>query len=83
MNITFSSLRFRFNELARLAGLTQGSQQVSDNTKETYLNQDLAVSLLLENQTSLKRCELVSTAFSSRRPNIRPLVSSVSWGTFS
>lgn len=48
-----------FNELARLAGLTQGSQQVSDNTKETYLNQDLAVSLLLENQTSLKRCELL------------------------
>ncbi|CAB4040318.1 Exocyst complex component 5, partial [Paramuricea clavata] len=47
-----------FNEFVRLTGLTQTSQQQSDNTKETYLNQHVAVSLLLENKNSLRRCEM-------------------------
>ena len=61
-DLFFYSLHsYRLNELARRAGLTQTSQQTTDNTKETYLNQDLAVNLLLENQNSLRRCEMVST----------------------
>ena len=31
-----------------------------ESTKETLLSQDVAVSLLQENQMALKRCELVS-----------------------
>ncbi|CAB4026513.1 exocyst complex component 5, partial, partial [Paramuricea clavata] len=48
-----------FNEFVRLTGLTQTSQQQSDNTKETYLNQHVAVSLLLVNKNSLRRCEML------------------------
>ncbi|XP_046852595.1 exocyst complex component 5-like [Xenia sp. Carnegie-2017] len=48
-----------FNDFVRMTGLSQGPQQQSDNTKETYLNQDVAVSLLLENKKSLQRCELL------------------------